>query len=150
MNLLVDQNFIALLAAVGVPYHDREGNLTLEVPCDARGSLQLGTRLTRRSVYFGAFFLRRPDVRHEEVYERVLGKHLDSHIWRFALDHAGDLAVVGVLPRPGLTTEALDEALGALALLVDGCYENLVRTGFDVPDDVVVVGAPPWARSDQS
>ena len=109
----------------------------------------MGVRASGRSVHFGAFFLRAPDVPREEFYARALGKHLGSHIWRFALDHAGDLAIVGVLPRPGLTTEALDEALGALVVLIDESYEGFVRTGFDVPDDVVIVGSPPWADTDR-
>lgn len=144
-----DVDLIAQLRALGLTCHDQEGDLTIEVPCEARGALRMGVRSTSSTVHFGAFFLRAPDRSHEEVYRRVLSKHLDSHIWRFALDHAGDLAIVGVLPRPGLTTETLDEALGALVLLVDGCYEGLVRTGFEVPDDVAVVGKPPWARSDE-
>lgn len=140
----------ALLEQIGAE-HEFDGRvLVAAVPCEARGALQVGVHLKGRIAVLQAFVMRAPDRDREGVYARLLAKHLQPHVWRFAIDDTGDLFVVAVLPVDQLSAAVLDEALAALSLLVDATYEGLVRTGFDVPDDVVVVGEPPWARDDRS
>ena len=140
----------ALLEEIGAE-HDFDGRvLVAAVPCEARGALQVGIFLTGRVAILQAFVMRAPDRDREGVYARVLAKHLQPHVWRFAIDDTGDLFVVAVLPVDQLSAAVLEEALAAVSLLVDATYEGLVRTGFDVPDDVVIVGDPPWARDDGS
>ena len=133
-----------LLAEIGAPRERREdGTWTVRVPCEARGELPVGIAPGERTLSLTAFVVRGPDRAHEAVYARLLRRHLGSHVWRFALDEAGDIFAVAVVPRAGLGARDLDEVLGALSVLIDAAYETIVRTGFDVPDDVQVTGAPP-------
>jgi hypothetical protein len=133
-----------LLAEIGAPRERREdGSLTVRVPCEARGELPVGIVQGERTLTLTAFVVRGPDRAHEAVYARLLRRHLSSHVWRFAMDEAGDIFAVAVVPRAGLRPADLDEVLGALSVLIDAAYESIVRTGFDVPADVQVTGAPP-------
>ena len=142
----------ALLDRIGLEHaRDRTGAVITAVPCEARGALRVALTPRPRGLALEAFVMRAPDRGHEEVYRRVLRKHLDSGVWRFALDGAGDLFAVAQLPGATPDAAILDEALAALSLLVDASFEGLVRTGFAVPDDVRVSGpAPaPGGGSDQ-
>lgn len=133
-----------LLAEIGAPHERREdGTWTVRVPCEARGELPVGIDPGERTLTLTAFVVRGPDRAHEAVYARLLRRHLSSHVWRFALDEAGDIFVVAVVPRAGLGAGDLDEVLGALSVLIDAAYEAIVRTGFDVPAGAQVTGTPP-------
>jgi hypothetical protein len=136
----------ALLEQIGADHEIHDRMVVAAVPCEARGALRVGISEQGRLAMLQAFLMRAPDRERERVYARALAKHLQPHVWRFAIDDAGDVFLVAALPARELTAEVLDEALAALSLLVDATYEGLVRTGFDVPEDAVVVGAPPWAR----
>ena len=134
-----------LLDAFEAPYVVDGGHVGVDVPCDSRGAVRVGIEPRERTLALSAFLMRRPDRNAPEVHARLLALHSTSHVWRFALDRLGDVYVLAVLPRAGLTAAGLEEALSALSLLVDRAWEGLVRTGFDVPDDVSVTGPPPGA-----
>jgi len=135
-----------LLEQVGAEHELNGEVLVAAVPCEARGALPVGIALKGRVAVLQAFLMRAPERRREQVYARLLGKHFQPNAWRFAIDGTGDVFVVAALPAELLSAAVLDETLAALSLLVDATYEGLVRTGFSVPDDVVIVGAPPGAR----
>jgi hypothetical protein len=139
-----------LLSEIGAEHDLKDGALVVAVPCEARGVLPVGVSLKGRLAVFQAFLVRAPERGHEDVYARVLAKHLQPSVWRFGIDDTGDIFITGVLPIAQLSPAILDETLAGLSLLVDGTYEGLVRTGFDVPEDVVIVGAPPWEREPSS
>jgi hypothetical protein len=130
----------ALLAAYGAePEGPRQW--TVSVPVEKRGPLTVAIGVGDHSLTLRTFVMRGPDRAHEDVYRRLLTKQFTTRVWRFALDKDGDLFAVADLPLGALTEDSLDGTLGLLAALVDETYEGILRTGFDVPDDITL--APP-------
>lgn len=115
----------------------------VRIPTAMRGAIGVGIEAGERTVTMRAFFLRGPDRGHEEVYRRLLRRHLDTRHWRFALDDVGDLYLVADVPLAGLDPDGLDGLLGALSALVDETYEGVVRAGFDVPEGALLGPPPP-------
>jgi hypothetical protein len=121
---------------------DREW--VVAVPVAKRGPLGVLVTAGDRTLTLRTFLMRGPDRSREEVYRRLLRKQLDTRMWRFAVDDAGDLFALADLPLERLTADLLDGALGLLAVLVDETYEGVLRTGFDVPEGTRL-GPPPGA-----
>lgn len=132
----------ALLAEYGA---DRQGprQWVLQVPVTKRGPLAVALGVGDHTVTLRTFVMRGPDRAHEDVYRRLLRKHFDTRVWRFALDGDGDLFAVADLPADGLQADVLDGTLGLLVALVDETYEGILRTGFDVPRDLPLGPPPP-------
>ena len=77
-----------------------------------------------------SFFMTAPDERHDEVYRYLLQRNLRTYTLRFALYEAGDIMLVGVIPRHAITAEELDRALGQLLTVADDSYWAAIRMGF--------------------
>lgn len=118
------------------------GGWVVHVPSDKRGHVAAHLAAAERTVTIRAFLIRGPDHGHLEIFRRLLRKNLATRDWRCALDDAGDIYAVADARIEGLRAQALDGLLGGLSALVDEVYEGILRTGFAVPDGVVV-GAPP-------
>jgi len=113
----------------------------VRVPSSARGHVSVGLRCGERTLSLRAFYMRGPDREHEEVYRRLLRKHLETHAWRFALDDAGDIYLVAEARLDTLDADVLDQLLGGFATCVDETFESILRAAFEVPEGTVV--APP-------
>jgi hypothetical protein len=124
------------------------GGWVVHVPTAKRGDLAAHISATERTVTIRAFVIRAPDRGHLEIFQRLLRKNLMTREWRFAIDGAGDIYAVADAAVEGVDADALDGLLGGLSALVDEVYEGVLRTGFAVPD-TVVVGAPPPAPSNE-
>jgi len=77
-----------------------------------------------------SFFMAAPDERSDEVYAYLLQRNLRSYLLRFALHEAGDVLLVGVLPRHAVTVDELDRMLGQLLIVADESYWQAIRLGF--------------------
>lgn len=115
---------------------------TVQVPVEKRGPLTVAIGVGDHTLTLRTFVMRGPDRAREDVYRRLLTKHFATRVWRFALDKHGDIFAVADVPLNALTEESLDGTLGLLAALVDETYEGILRTGFDVPDDITLGPRP--------
>ncbi len=86
--------------------------------------------LGERHLAVQSFFMRAPDENEAQLYRYLLGRHLRSHILRFAVAETGDVLLVGVLPSAAVTSEELDVVLGQLLALADEAFEKALRLGF--------------------
>jgi hypothetical protein len=119
-----------------------EREWVVRVPSSTRGHVSAGLSCGERTLALRALYMRGPDRDHEEVYRRLLRKHLETRAWRFALDDAGDLYLVAEARLETLDADALDQLLGSLAACVDETFESILRTGFEVPEGMAVVPPP--------
>ncbi len=83
-----------------------------------------------RHLAIQSFFLRAPDENEGELYRYLLGRHLRSYVYRFAVAETGDLLIVGVVPLRAVTPEELDRLLGQLLTLADDAFNSALRLGF--------------------
>jgi hypothetical protein len=88
--------------------------------------LELGTH----TLVVESFFMRAPDEQAAEVYEVLLRRNLRTYVLRFAIGTAGDILLVGVLPRHAVTAEELDRVLGQLLQAADDAFDQALRLGF--------------------
>lgn len=77
-----------------------------------------------------SFFMRAPDENEADVYRLLLRRHTRSYLLRFALTAAGDVVLVGLLPRTAVTPDELDRLLGQLLQLADDTFNAALRAGF--------------------
>jgi hypothetical protein len=118
------------------------GEWLVRVPSSTRGHVAVGLRCGERTLSLRAFYMRGPDRDHEEVYRRLLRKHMETRAWRFALDDAGDLYLVADAPLASVDADLLDGLLGSVAACVDETFESVLRAGFAVPEGMAVVPPP--------
>lgn len=77
-----------------------------------------------------SFFVRAPDENAAEVYGLLLHRNLRTYLWRFALDDAGDIWLVAVVPLHAVTTDEVDRLLGQLLVAADETFDTALRAGF--------------------
>lgn len=83
-----------------------------------------------RHLTIQSFFMRAPDENEGPLYRYLLGRHLRSYVYRFAVAETGDLLIVGVVPLAAVTSEELDRLLGQLLSLADDAFNSALRRGF--------------------
>lgn len=77
-----------------------------------------------------AFVARHPDENHEGVYRWLLERNTRLGIVGFALDHLGDVYLVGRLPLGQITPEVVDQLLGETLSASDESFNELLELGF--------------------
>ncbi|MGH3329553.1 MAG: YbjN domain-containing protein [Streptomycetales bacterium] len=82
------------------------------------------------SLSLNAFVVRRPDENHERVYRWLLERNARMYGVAFAVDHLGDVYLVGKVSLPAVTADELDRLLGAVLEYADGSFDRLLELGF--------------------
>jgi hypothetical protein len=82
------------------------------------------------SLQVEAFFCRRPDEAHERFYRWLLERNAKMFAVSFAVDHYGDVYIVGRLPRSAVTAEEIDRILGSVMTYSDEWFDAALELGF--------------------
>ncbi len=82
------------------------------------------------SLLIEAFFCRRPDENHAEVYRWLLERNARMYGMAFCLDHLGDIYIVGRLPMSAVTPEEIDRLLGSMLTYSDESFDRALEIGF--------------------
>jgi hypothetical protein len=77
-----------------------------------------------------AFVARHPDENHEAVYRWLLERNQRMYAVAFAVDHLGDIYLVGRLPLAAVTPDELDRVIGAVLEYADGSFNTILEMGF--------------------
>jgi hypothetical protein len=77
-----------------------------------------------------AFVARNPDENHEAVYRWLLERNRRMFAVAFAVDHLGDIYLVGRLPLAAVTVDELDGVIGAVLEYADGSFNTILELGF--------------------
>jgi hypothetical protein len=77
-----------------------------------------------------AFVARHPDENHEAVYRWLLERNRRMYAVAFAVDHLGDIYLVGRLPLSAVTPDELDRIVGAVLEYADGSFNTILEMGF--------------------
>jgi hypothetical protein len=77
-----------------------------------------------------AFVARHPDENHEAVYRWLLERNQRMYAVAFAIDHLGDIYLVGRLPLPAVTVDELDRIVGSVLEYSDGSFNTILELGF--------------------
>lgn len=77
-----------------------------------------------------AFFCRAPDENHAEVYRWLLQRNSRTYGVHYALDHLGDIYLVGRVALEHVSPEEVDRLLGAVLDNADEPFDTVLRMGF--------------------
>jgi hypothetical protein len=83
-----------------------------------------------QSVTVNAFVARHPDENHEAVHRWLLERNRRMYGVCFAIDHLGDIYLVGHLPLTAVTDDELDRVLGSVLEYADGSFNVILELGF--------------------
>lgn len=78
-----------------------------------------------------AFVVRNPDENHAAVYRWLLERNRRIYGVGYAIDHLGDVYLVGKAPLPAITPEELDRLMGSILENSDGAFDHLLELGFE-------------------
>ncbi len=77
-----------------------------------------------------AFVARNPDENHELVFRWLLERNRRMYAVSFAIDHHGDIYLVGRLPLEAVTAAELDRVMGSVLEYSDGSFNTILEMGF--------------------
>jgi hypothetical protein len=105
---------------------------TYVVTLPGERKLRTTTALTigEHALTINAFVARHPDENTEAVYRWLLERNRRTYAVAFAVDHLGDIYLVGRLPLAAITPEELDRVLGAVLEYADGSFNTILELGF--------------------
>jgi len=77
-----------------------------------------------------AFVARHPDEAHDRVHQWLLERNLRMYGIAWAIDHLGDIYLVGRLPAATVTIDVLDQVMGVVLAEADGSFNTILEMGF--------------------
>ncbi|WP_084470040.1 YbjN domain-containing protein [Jiangella gansuensis] len=119
------------LAGTGQPWAESApGAFSVELPGERKLKTSCSLAVRDHSLVVNAFVARRPDENHEAVYRWLLERNARLSGVAFAVDHAGDIYLVGRLPLHAVTADELDRLLGVVLDTADGSFNTILELGF--------------------
>ncbi len=82
------------------------------------------------SVSINAFIIRNPDENHAAVYKWLLKRNRRMYAVSYAIDHLGDVYLVGKVAPGAIDDAELDRILGTILENSDGAFDVLLELGF--------------------
>lgn len=111
---------------------ERSAPGTYVVNLPGEHKLRTTTALTvgEHAVTINAFVARHPDENTEAVHRWLLEQNRRMYAVAFAVDHLGDIYLVGRLPEAAVTVEELDRLMGSVLAYSDGSFNTILEMGF--------------------
>lgn len=106
------------------------GVFSLSLPGERKLKTPVRLEAGQHSFIIQAFVCRKPDENHEAVYRWLLDKNLKLYAVGFAVDHLGDIYLVGRLPLHAITPDELDRLLGSVLTYADESFNTILELGF--------------------
>lgn len=129
----VTERLRTTLTALGAEITEPEpGTFVVALPGEAKRGGAVSLIVGRHAIGVHAFVCRNPDENHEAVYRYLLQQNLRLYGVSFAIDHHGDIYLTGRMPHTAADDEPeVDRWLGAVARAADGCFNPVLRMGFE-------------------
>jgi hypothetical protein len=105
---------------------------TFVVTLPGEHKLRTTTSLTvgEHALTINAFVARHPDENTEAVHRWLLEQNRRMYAVSFAIDHLGDIYLVGRVPLAGVTPEEIDRLMGSVLEYADGSFNTILELGF--------------------
>lgn len=105
---------------------------TFVVTLPGERKLRTTTSLTvgEHALTINAFVARHPDENTEAVHRWLLEQNRRMYAVAFAVDHLGDIYLVGRVPLSAVTQEELDRLMGSVLEYADGSFNTILELGF--------------------
>lgn len=106
------------------------GTFVVQLPGDRKLRTTVSIVVGDHSVSVNAFVARHPDEDFAEVYRWLLERNMRMFGIAYALDHLGDIYLVGRMPLDQVSAESLDRMLGSVLQHADGDFNTILEKGF--------------------
>jgi hypothetical protein len=106
------------------------GEFALVLPGEQKLRSTVSVTVTADTVVVNAFVIRHPDENAEAVHTFLLRRNLGIFGLAYAIDHLGDVFLVGALPSAGLNDSDFDRLMGSVLVNADGVFNQLLELGF--------------------
>jgi hypothetical protein len=111
--------------------HDRSGDVfTVVLPGEHKLRTTCSLAVGRHSLAVNAFVARHPDENTAEVHRWLLERNRRLFAVAYAIDHLGDIYLVGRVPVAAVSADLLDALLGAVLQEADGSFNTILEMGF--------------------
>ncbi|GAA2707044.1 MULTISPECIES: YbjN domain-containing protein [Streptomyces] len=107
-----------------------DGTYVVKLPGTRKLSTTVSLKVGRHSLSVNAFVVRCPDENHAAVHRWLLERNTRLYGVAYAIDHLGDVYLVGRLPLAAVTPEEIDRILGTVLEHADGSFNTLLEMGF--------------------
>lgn len=122
---------ISTLDDLGVAYEASEQTVVAELPGAHKLKTPVAFTIGEHSVAINAFVVRAPQEHVAQVHHWLLRRNQRLFAVAYAVDHLGDIYLVGRLPGAAITAEGVDAILGSIASTADGDFNTLLEMGFE-------------------
>lgn len=121
----------AFLASNDLPWEQgSDGSFVITLPGEHKLMTTVALSIGEHAMTLNAFVARNPDENHEAVYRWLLERNRRTYGMAFAIDHLGDIYLVGRIPLSAVTEDELDRLMGAALQYADGSFNTLLELGF--------------------
>jgi hypothetical protein len=107
-----------------------EGHYVVSLPGTRKLSTACSLLLGDHTLSVNAFVVRSADENHEGVFRWLLERNAKLSGIAFAIDHQGDVYLVGRLPLAAVTAVEVDRLLGSVLEAADNSFNTLLELGF--------------------
>lgn len=107
-----------------------EHNFVAVLPGEHRLKTNVSIVVGEYCVSINAFIVRNPDENHEAVYGWLLKRNRRMYGVSYAIDHLGDVYLVGKIALSAIDAVELDRLLGTVLENSDGAFDYLLELGF--------------------
>jgi hypothetical protein len=108
----------------------RPGVFVVELPGVHKLKTNVSLVAGDQAVSINAFVARHPDENEAQLHRWLLERNRRMVTVAFAIDHLGDVYLVGRLPHDAVTDVELDRVLGAVLEYADGSFDTILEIGF--------------------
>lgn len=111
---------------------DQAADNTVVVTLPGERKLRTTVALTLgvHALTINSFVARHPDENHEQVFRWLLERNRRMYAVAFAVDHLGDIYLVGRVPLAAVTLDELDRVMGSVLEYADGSFNTILELGF--------------------
>lgn len=100
------------------------------LPGERKLTTTVSLALGEHAVTVNAFVARHPDENHDAVHRWLLERNRRMYGVAFAIDHLGDIYLVGRVPHHAVTVEEVDRLLGSVLQYSDESFNTILELGF--------------------
>jgi hypothetical protein len=121
----------AYLADEGIEWEQAgEHVFFLTLPGTRKLKTTVSLTVGSQSITVNAFVARHPDENHAAVYRWLLERNRRMYAVSFAVDHLGDIYLVGHVPLEAVSAAELDRVIGSVLEYSDGSFNTILELGF--------------------
>lgn len=120
----------AWLEESGLDYERTEQAITVVLPGEHKLRTTCALVPGAHSLSINAFVARHPDENAAGLHRWLLERNRRLFGIAYAIDQLGDIYLVGRLPASTVTTEVLDQVMGAVLAEADGSFNYILELGF--------------------